>query len=125
VALAAVGVALAVRGRRRRPRWDAEAAWGELRSRAARIGVTWPDSATPRRAGELLRAAALLAPQPSVDAESAIDALVRAVETERYGPDGDATTHEELDAWLATALGPWQEVSRAAGAGAPSAPRGG
>lgn len=124
-AIAAAGAVLALRRRRRRPRWDAEAAWGELRSRAARVGVTWPDSATPRRAGELLRAATLVAPGPSTDADAAIGALVRAVEAERYEPDGDTTSHEQLDAWLDAAVEPWQEVSRAAGAGAPSGPRGG
>lgn len=123
-AAAALGAWLVIRRRHRRTAWDAEAAWLELRSRAARVGVTWTDATTPRQAGAILRAATLAAPQPSGDAEAAIDGLVAALEAARYSPDGDASSHDQLDAWLRVALEPW-DVSRAAGADAPSALRNG
>ena len=108
VVLVAVALALgggAVSGwwlrRRRRPgeprgpdEW-----WARLREVLSGYGVVWSDATTPRQAARIVREGY---PRGADVGESstALDALVAAVENERYAPRLDPWTTEELRAWV-------------------------
>ncbi|NLE71424.1 MAG: DUF4129 domain-containing protein [Actinomycetales bacterium] len=109
VALVLLGVAALVwrrhRLRLRRPDGPEEW-WARLRATLAEHGVSWTDATTPRQAAHLVRRRldAVVAGNggtPEVaDARAALDALVAAVETERYAPRPVTATDEELGAWV-------------------------
>jgi hypothetical protein len=108
-AFAFAGIPWGARWNRRRVRWRdaaesrpelrtgrlAEAAWTNVIEDAADRGVAIPRSASPRRAGQVLRTAlqaSVLTANPTssprpvdTEADAAIDTLVTAVERARYG----------------------------------------
>lgn len=122
VLVAAAGAALAVTVlRRRRPagRLTPEVAWQRLRDRLRRAGIGWADAHTPRQAVAAVRqqVAARRGRPLGPDADQALAALATAVERQRYAPDPEAHTPEELQGWIGAVL---TDVSQ--GRRQPSAP---
>lgn len=112
VALAlAVGTMLAWRLRRRRrptePRGPDEW-WERLRVGLAGYGVVWSDATTPRQAAVVVREGYPRGADVA-DASAALDALVAAVENERYAPRLKPWTIEELRGWVTEAERPLAE----------------
>jgi transglutaminase-like putative cysteine protease len=117
-ALAAAGAT--VSRRRRHPVWGPEEAWARLRRDAARVGVTWSDATTPRRAAEVLHAA--MPDVPDGVGHQAVDQLASAVQAHRYAPDPHRASAAELAGWVARAS---EALSAARRDASPSAARNG
>ena len=107
----AAGAGLAWRLRRGRrpaePRGPDEW-WGRLRTGLAGYGVVWSDATTPRQAAMFVREGYPRGTDVA-DASVALDALVAAVENERYAPRLAPWTNEELRGWVAQAERPLAE----------------
>jgi transglutaminase-like putative cysteine protease len=127
-AFAFAAIPWGARWNRRRVRWRdaaearpelravrlAEAAWTNVIEDAADRGVAIPRSASPRRAGQVLRTAlqaSVLTADPTAsprpvdtEADAAIDTLVTAVERARYGGANDAPVADPADLRAASEL---------------------
>jgi hypothetical protein len=91
----------------RRRRWAAEPRgpdewWTRLRQLMEIHGVGWSDATTPRQAAALVRDR-YPADADTADARVALDALVAAVENERYAPMLEPRSPEDLRAWVIAA----------------------
>ena len=110
---ALVGLVLAWRARVRRAHVvvpdGPDAWWTELRSRLRVHGVTWSDATTPRQAAAVIRESRRAEPDAE-EALGALDALVTAVENERYGPTPTVWPAEQLQAWVEAIERPWVRV---------------
>ncbi|GMA26400.1 hypothetical protein GCM10025864_41590 [Luteimicrobium album] len=136
LAAAATTLVLA-RRRRARPIDDAEAAWSRLRRRLASVGVTWPDSATPRQVPDLVAEAVREAGgRWTEEPDAALRELARVLEADRYArpgssaDDGGPTADSAAVRWANlvddVVAAAQREVSgHPRGGAAPSAPRGG
>ena len=82
--------------------------WGHLRAGLAGYGVVWSDATTPRRAAMVVREGYPRGADVA-DASAALDALVAAVENERYAPRLNPWTTEELHGWVTEAERPLAE----------------
>jgi transglutaminase-like putative cysteine protease len=105
-----VALVLAVLAWRRRRRLASvprgpEEWWARLRADLAAHGVRWTDATTPRQAAALvhgrLRADGTQDVTALLEARRALDALVAAVEADRYAPRPADATAEELGSWVA------------------------
>ena len=109
--------------RRERVPVGAEEWWARLRADLAEHGVSWSDATTPRQAAGLVRGRLEGLPDAETnpgtttgpgdaaeaggvatltEAAGALDALVAAVEADRYSPRPASATADELAAWVAT-----------------------
>ena len=108
---------------------DAEAAWAELVRRLEALGVSWPTSTTPRHvpvvvAGTVRARTGTDLPDAAVES---LDALVTALETERYARDAEPSSPARLRELLETTVGETERSlsDRPARVDAPTAPRAG
>ena len=113
IAAALVGVLLVWRARRRRARVvvpdGPDAWWTELRTRLLIHGVSWSDATTPRQAADVIRERQRER-HDAQEAGAALDALVAAVEKERYGPAPGTWPAEQLRDWVQAIERPWVPV---------------
>jgi len=107
---------------------DAEAAWAELVRRLEALGVSWPTSTTPRHVPVVVAGTvrARTGTDLSDAAVESLDALVTALETERYARDAEPSSPARLRELLETTVGETERSlsDRPARVDAPTAPRG-
>src|SRR5699024_7001062 len=89
-----------------------EAWWAVLRARLEPAGVRWSDATTPRQAAELISGQLVGLPprhgheSEVVEAVAAVEALVRALEAERYSPRPPEASSSDLQAWVDAVVQP-------------------
>ena len=79
--------------------------WARLRQLLEAYGVGWSDATTPRQAAGVVREGYPRGAD-TTEASAALDALVAAVENERYAPRLDPRSTEDLRAWVIAAERP-------------------
>jgi hypothetical protein len=82
--------------------------WARLREVLGGYGVVWSDATTPRQAARIVREGYPRGADVD-DPSAALDALVAAVENERYAPRMDPWSTEELRGWVTEAERPLAE----------------
>lgn len=122
----AVLLVLRLQGRRRRELVP-ETAWALLRERLADLGVTWPDSRTPRQVVAWVAAQIERRRREPVDPEvlGALRLLAGAVEQVRYAPRPQVPDAEVLEEAVEAVMAGTVVTDRARDASSPSAPRAG
>lgn len=99
VVLTAAAAAVLLRRRRPTEPLDAESAWTLLRTRLARLAVTWQDSQTPRQVARSVERQIMRRRGGPLDATSvaALELLATAVERGRYAPHAPAVEPADLE----------------------------